>query len=121
MQRALTIIESLHLVSILCVFDQAIYSKACEIKWKEPLKFRNYLLMMGIFHLLRNYMGVLKKRFYEAGMKDFFLQSATIAEGSIERALNGKSYNRGVRQCKIFYEASVRLMVTDVLQGVEDY
>ena len=53
-------------------------------------------------------------------MKDVFLESATIAEGSIERALNGKSYNRGVRQYKMFYEASVRLMVTDVLQGVED-
>ena len=75
---------------------------------------------MGIFHLLTNYMGILKKRFYDAGMKDVLLQSATIAEGSIERALNGKSYNRGIRQCKIFYEALVRLMITDVIQGVED-
>ena len=32
MQRALTIIESLHLVSIVSVFDQAMYSKACEIR-----------------------------------------------------------------------------------------
>ena len=36
MQRALTIIESLHLISIVYVFDQAIYSKASEIKWKKP-------------------------------------------------------------------------------------
>ena len=120
MQWALTIIESLHLVFIVCAFDQAIYSKACEIKWKKPLKFRNCLLMMGIFHLLTNYMGILKKRFYDAGMKDTLLQSATIVEGSIERALNGKSHNRGVRQYKIFYEALVRLMITDALQGVED-
>ena len=104
MQKALTNIESLHLVSIVCVFDQAIYYKACEIKWKEPLQFRNCLLMMSIFHLLTNYMGILKKRFCDAGMKDVLLQSATIAEGSIERALNGKSYNRGVREYKIFHE-----------------
>ena len=76
--------------------------------------------MMGIFHLLTNYMGILKKRFYDAGMKDVLIQSATVAEGSIERAMNGKSYNRGVRQYKIFYEASVRLMIPEVLQGVED-
>ena len=53
---------------------------------------------MGIFHLLTNYIGILKKRFYDAGMKDILLQSTTIAEGSIERALDGKSYSGGVRQ-----------------------
>ena len=96
MEKALTIIESLHLVSIVCVFDQAIYCKACEIKWKEPHKFRNCLLMMGIFHLLTNYMGILKKPFYDAGMKHILIQSATVAERSIERAMNDKSYNRGL-------------------------
>ena len=120
MQRASTIIESLHLVFIVCVFDQAIYSKACEIKWKKPLKFRNCLLVMGIFRLLTNYMGILKKRFYDTGMKNALLQSATVVEGSIEQAFNGKSHNRGVRQYKIFYEALVRLRITDALQGVED-
>ena len=120
MKRALTIIGSLHLVSIVCVFDQATYSTVCEIKWKKPLKFRNCLLMMGIFHVLTNNMGIPKKRFYDAGMKYVLVQSATIAEGSIERALNEKIYNRGVRQYKIFYEALVRLMIRDVFQGVED-
>ena len=62
-------------------------------------------------------MGILKN---DAGMKDVLLQSATIAEGSIKRALNGKSYNREIRRYKLFYEASVRLMITDILQGVED-
>ena len=67
--------------------------------------------MIGIFNLLSNYIGILKKRFYDAGMKDALLQSATA---------NGKSYRRGVRQYKIFYEALVQLVITDVLQGVED-
>ena len=66
MQRALTVIESLHLVFIVYVIDQAVHSKACQIKWKEPHKFQNCLLMMGIFHLLTNYLGILKKRFYDA-------------------------------------------------------
>ena len=68
MQRALTIIESMCLVSIVCVFDQAIYSKACEIKWKEPHIFQNCLLITRILYFLTNYMGILKKQFYEAGM-----------------------------------------------------
>ena len=98
MQRALTVIESLHFISIVCVFNQAIYSKTCEIKWKEHHKFRNCFLMMGLFNLLSNYIGILKKRFYDAEMKYALLQSATA---------NGKSYRRGVRQYKIFYEALV--------------
>ena len=95
MERALKIIDQLHLVSAVCVFDQAIYSKACEIKWKEAEKFQNCVLMLGIFHLLM-YMGISNKRFSNAGLKDALIQSSTIAEGSIDSALRGKCYNRGV-------------------------
>ena len=49
LERALKIVESLHFVSLVYVFDQAIYSKACEIKWKEPAKFKSCLLMMICF------------------------------------------------------------------------
>ena len=35
MERALKIIDQLHLVAIVCVFDQTIYSKACEIKMER--------------------------------------------------------------------------------------
>ena len=51
MSRALTIVEALHLDAIGCFFDQAIYSKACEIKWREPEKLKCCMLMMRIFHL----------------------------------------------------------------------
>ena len=78
MERALKIIDQLHLVSIVCVFDQAIYSKACEIKWKEAEKFQNCVLMLGIFHLLMMYMGILNKRFSDAGLKDALIQSSIL-------------------------------------------
>lgn len=114
MCRALTIIQSLHLNAIVCVFDQAIYSKACEIKWKEPEKFQNCIVMMGIFHLLMVYMGILNKRFGDGGLRDALIQSSIVAEGSIDSALRGKSYNRGIRIYKIFYEALNRLLISKV-------
>ena len=46
---------------------------------ESPINFETALV-----HLLTNHMGILKKRFYDVGMKDVLLQSATIAEGSIE-------------------------------------
>lgn len=103
--------SSLKLKSIVCVFDQAIYCKACEIKWREPEKFRNCVLMMGMFHMIMTYMHILSKRFADGGLKDALIQSAVIAEGSVDSALRGKSYNRGVRVYKLFYEALQRLLI----------
>ena len=111
MCRALTIIGALNLKVIVCVFDQAIYSKACEIKWREPEKFKCCVLMMGIFHLLMVYMSILNKRFGDAGLRDALVQSSVIAEGSVDAALSGKNYKRGVRLYKIFYEALNRLVL----------
>ena len=67
---------------------------------------------MGIFHLLMVYMSILNKRFGDAGLRDALVQSSIIAEGSVEAALCGKSYNRGVRLYKVFYEALNRLLLS---------
>ena len=104
LEMALKVIESLHFVSLIYVFDQAIYSKACEIKWKEPAKFKLCFLMMGIFYLIMVYVSILKKRFGSAGMRDALVQSQIVADGSVDSALRGESNNRGIRLYKIFYE-----------------
>ena len=114
MERALKIIDQLHLVSIVCVFDQAIYSKD-EIKWKEAKKFQNCVLMLGIFHLLMMYIGTLNKQFSDAKLKDALIQSSIIAEGSIDSALRGKCYNRCVRLYKTAYECLLHLVLLEVM------
>ena len=114
MCRVLNIVEALNLDAIICVFDQAIYSKACEIKWREPEKFTSCVLMMGIFHLLMVYMSILNKRFGDAGLRDALVQSAIIAEGSVDAALCGKNYKRGIRLYKVFYETLNRLLLSQL-------
>ena len=109
--------ESLHLVSLVCVFAKAIYSKACEIKWKEPAKFKSCLLMMGMFHLIIVFMSILNKLFGSAGMRDALVQSSIVGEGSVDSALRGKSYNRGIRLYKIFYEALNRIIIAELDPG----
>ena len=79
MMRAFQIIESLKLVTLVCVFNQAIYSKAIEIKWKEKQKLGNIILMMRMFHMLMMYMHILSKRFTVAGIGNILIQSCTIA------------------------------------------
>ena len=77
-------------MSVVYVFDQAIYSKACQIKWKEPEMFQSCQLMMEIFHTMMMFMQILFKRFGDAGMKDALIQSLVIVEGSIESGLREK-------------------------------
>ena len=57
LQRCLKIKESLNLSSMVCVFDEAIYAKAVEIKWKQPEIFKSCVIMLGIFHTLMMFLG----------------------------------------------------------------
>ena len=52
LNRSLTIMRSLHLTSIICVFDQPIYAKAFEVKCKEYEKLKPIVLRLGTFHTL---------------------------------------------------------------------
>ncbi|XP_066920827.1 uncharacterized protein [Clytia hemisphaerica] len=57
------------------------------------------------------------KRFADGGLKDALIQSSVIAEGSVDSALRGKSYNRGVRMYKLFYEALQRLLIDQLVES----
>ena len=79
--------DSLNLLSTVCVFDQAIHPKAVEIKWKEKEKLKNCLIMMGIFYLIMVYMHILSKRFKDAGLRDVLIQSSFIAEHCVGKCI----------------------------------
>ena len=61
-----------------------------EIRLKEPEKFSSLFLMMGTFHVLLMSFGFIGSRFRDAGMRDLYIQSETVAEGSIDSVLKGK-------------------------------
>ena len=84
-------------------FDQALYAKAADITWKHPDKFRP--IVLSVFYTICNFLGIIGKRFLDAGLRDLAVESEVIAEGSVERVLNGQQYNRGVRLHKLLYEA----------------
>ena len=58
--------------------------------------------------MLMMYMHILSKRFSDAGVCDVLTQSSVIAEGSVDKALCGKMYNRGVKMYKLMCEAIMR-------------
>lgn len=62
------------------------------------MKFNSIILMMGNFHVICNLLSIIGKFFRDAGLRDLAVQAGVIAEGSIDKVLDGKQYNRGVRQ-----------------------
>ena len=67
----------------------------------------NFLPTYGIMA----FMSILNTRFGDAGLQNALVQSSIVAEGSVDSALHGKSYNRGIRLHKIYYEALNRLLL----------
>ena len=110
MNRALKMKESLKLSGRVCVFDQSIFAKAAEIKWRDPSKCKSCVQLLDTFHTIMMYMNVINKRSKDAGLRDILIQSGAIAERSIDGALMGKMYNRGVRCYKLMYEALYHLL-----------
>ena len=102
LKQALKIKESLEIV---CVFDQAFYAKAAYIVWKHPDTFQSIVPRLGMFHTICNFQGIIGKRFRDAGLRDLAVESEVIAEGSVDRVLDGHQYNRGIRLHKLVYES----------------
>jgi len=105
--------------TVVCVFNQAFYAKAMEVYWKHKELFVGLVIMMGGFHLLLMLLGVIGSRFGDAGLRELAFQSDVLAEGSVDKALNGKQYNRAVRLHKCVYEALMRLLLKEFESSVQ--
>ncbi|KAG1659940.1 Choline O-acetyltransferase [Nymphon striatum] len=120
LSQSVFIQQHLSLDKIAVIMDQALYAKAAEVAWKHKLRFESFLLMMGNFHIICNMLSIIGKLFRDAGLRDLAVESGVIGEGSIDKVLDGKQYNRGVRLHKITYEALMRLVWKGFLEWLEN-
>ena len=72
------------------------------------------------FHLIMTLLGVIGTRFGDAGLRELAIESDAIAEGSVERVLNGKNYNRSLCLRKIFFEALMILLLNSFENSLSD-
>ena len=119
LSRGYEIKNRLQLSVVVCVFDQAFYAKAMEVYWKHKALFDGIVIMMGGFHLLLMLLGVIGSRFRDAGLRELAVQSDVVAEGSVDKSLNGKQYNRAVHLHKCVYEALMRLLLKEFESSVQ--
>ena len=119
--KSLQIKDTLNLQTIVIVFDQALYAKATETKWKHKEQFKDLVLRMGVFHTICTFLLVIGKRFQEAGLRDVIIESGVIAEGSVSGVLEGRTYNRAIRCHKLMFEALNRLALIGFNSWIDEH
>ena len=109
LSRSIEIADKLELKEIVLVMDQAIYSKAQEIRWMNTTFMERLVLRMGEFHTAMAYLSCIGKRFKDAGFQDVIVEAEVVAAGSLEGVISGHHYNRSMRIHKLMCEALQRL------------
>ena len=89
LKRSVQIADQLELDHIVLVFDQAIYAKAQQIRWKNDDFTKRLEVRLGEFHTCMSYLSILGKRFGDAGLQDILIESEVVAPGSINGVING--------------------------------
>lgn len=89
------------------VGDHPVYVLLLELKSENPDPFSKLLPFMGPFHIQMSFIYAMYKRFKGSGLSDVLVAAGVIAEGSVDQALRGKHFKRGVRCLRLFYETLI--------------
>ena len=92
--QSVAIADSLELDSLVLVMDQAIYSKAHQIRWQNDSFKKRLVIRLGDFHTSMAYLDTIGKRFQDSGLDDILIEADIVAPGSIKGILSGHHYNR---------------------------
>ena len=82
-----------------------------EVFWKNRDLLRNPVIMMGGFHLVMMFLGIIGHLFRDAGLAELAVESDVVAGASMEKVLSSKNYDRAIRMHIILYEALMRLLI----------
>lgn len=118
-RRAIILAEQLDLSAIVMVHDLAIYAKVQEARWLSKEIAAKTVIRLGEFHLTMSFLGILGKRYRDAGLLDVMIVSELVASGSVNSVMNGHHYNRAIRTHKIMYEALSRMRFSAFLETLD--
>ena len=76
MVKSLDIAAKLNLEYVVLVFDEAIYVKAQQIRWKSEIFMSKTVIRLGDFHTVMCFCGAISKLFQDAGLRVCVLLAA---------------------------------------------
>ena len=102
------------------VFDQALYSRDEQIRWKNDLYQKQLILRMGEFHTCMAFMGVIEKMYKFSGIIDVLIDAEMVEQGCTDGVLIGQNYNRSICQHKKMYEGLSHLLLKSFVDSLDD-
>ena len=97
------------------VGDLPTYKLILELKTENSDRFVNITPVIGAFHQQMSYIYAIYKRFLGSGLSDLLISAGVIVEGSVDQALRGKHYRRGLRCIMLWREALIHERITMIL------
>ena len=101
------------------VGDMPTYNIIVQLKEENPRLFIDIVPIIGAFHQQMSYIYAIYKRFKGSGMADALVAAGVVVEGSVDQALRGKHYRRGVRCIMLWREALMQKRLRDILENEE--
>ncbi|KAJ8050587.1 Vesicular integral-membrane protein VIP36 [Holothuria leucospilota] len=120
LHRSMKYADALRQDVVVLVFDQAIYAKAQQIRWRDENLKQRLVVRLGMFHTKMSYLACIGKRYRDAGLADIMIESGLIAQGSINGVMNGHHYNRSMRANKIMCDALCYLQWESYMASLND-
>ncbi|KAJ3603232.1 hypothetical protein NHX12_030974 [Muraenolepis orangiensis] len=111
MDKLSTIIATKRMPFAFLVGDHPVYVLITLLKAENPNKYRDIVPFLGPFHTQCVRMSAIYKRYKGSELGDVLVAGGVIAEGSVDRALKGKHYKRGLRCLRLMYEALLSQLV----------
>lgn len=111
MDKLSTIIATKRMPFAFLVGDHPVYVLITLLKAENPNKYRDIVPFLGPFHTQCVMMSAIYKRYKGSELGDVLVAGGVISEGSVDRALKGKHYKRGLRCLRLMYEALMSQLV----------
>lgn len=75
LKRSACIVDKLNLKYAVLIFDEALYSKAQQIRWKSEELLSKFIIRLGDFHACMSFASAIACRFREAGLQVLIVKS----------------------------------------------
>lgn len=111
MDKLSTIITTKRMPFAFLVGDHPVYVLIILLKAENPNKYHDILPFLGPFHTQCVMMSAIYKRYKGSELGYVLVAGGVIAEGSVNCALKGKHYKRGLRCLRLMYEALISQLV----------
>ena len=104
---------------VFLTFDLPVAKKAYDIIWQKPCLYKNVIIHLGVFHTMMSYLAAQGKIMKGSCFEEIVIEAGLCANGSLEKALSGKHYNRSMRMHTHMLEALERLLFTEFVQNTQ--